>query len=271
MRAQTQNNVKYCNIDNNSSFVYDNGRSNTTTSFSFLANKFGSLRRKKNKGLYRSEQKCVSSDNIKYNYTKPKIVMDTRYHNKDAFDGQREQILPYELCTRDNEILLYKMQSQELIKSITNIWALTQFHDPDMWIINPGWYNWVILDIVRRINQLNNRNNPVLLQHILIREISLRLFFDSCPENNKIEDIPFNEYPIFANNKRARLILLAKTYGDSVCGLSEFIDFRLVLSMPDDEFEVFYHDLQNPKWNIEYRLQLMANLFTSSNPLGLQF
>lgn len=60
-------------------------------------------------------------------------------------------------------------------------------------------------------------------------------------------------------------------YGDSVCGLSEFIDFRLVLSMADDEFEIFYRDLQNPKWNIEYRLQLMANLFTSSNPLGLQF
>ncbi|KAG2237752.1 hypothetical protein INT48_009691 [Thamnidium elegans] len=160
------------------------------------------------------------------------------------------------------------MRNDHLIASIIEIWVLTQFHDFDTWTINPAWYNWVILDISRRINQLGNRNNSGILINYLVTQISLRLFFDSCAENNKIDGIAFDKYPLFCSKRRARLILLATTYGDSVCGLSEFIDFLHILQMPDDEFDFFFKDLQKPKWNIRYRIQLMANLFQSKNPLG---
>ncbi|KAI8083896.1 hypothetical protein BDF21DRAFT_462063 [Thamnidium elegans] len=198
------------------------------------------------------EQDYVLDDHTENNYSffsvKDRIlVMDTRYHYKDAFDRQKEQILPFELCIKDNEVLMYTMRNDHLIASIIEIWVLTQFHDFDTWTINPAWYNWVILDISRRINQLGNRNNSGILINYLVTQISLRLFFDSCAENNKID---------------------ATTYGDSVCGLSEFIDFLHILQMPDDEFDFFFKDLQKPKWNIRYRIQLMANLFQSKNPLG---
>lgn len=184
------------------------------------------------------------------------------------------------------EVVMYTMSNEHLITSIIEIWALTQFHDLDTWTINPAWYNWVILDISRRINHLGNRNNAGILINHLITLISMRLFceffyfslflkknllfflniVDSCPENNEIDGIRFDKYPLFCSKKRARLILLATTYGDSVCGLSEFIDFLHILHMSDDEFDFFFKDLQKPKWNIRYRIQLMANLFQSEDP-----
>ncbi|GAA5807990.1 hypothetical protein MFLAVUS_001372 [Mucor flavus] len=203
------------------------------------------------------EKDYVPDDYTKNNYSfssvkGQKLVMDTRYHYSDAFDRQKEQILPFELCIKDNEMLIYTMSNEHLITSIIEIWALTQFHDLDTWTINPAWYNWVILDISRRINHLGNRNNSV----------------DSRPENNEIDGIRFDKYPLFCSKKRARLILLATTYGDSVCGLSEFIDFLHILHMSDDEFDFFFKDLQKPKWNIRYRIQLMASLFQSEDPSG---
>jgi hypothetical protein len=72
--------------------------------------------------------------------------------------------------------MLYRMDDADLQRSIIEIWVMTQVHDPEKRLVNSAWYNWVLLDLARRLSQLDTRYGPHKLLESLATELSQRLF-----------------------------------------------------------------------------------------------
>lgn len=80
--------------------------------------------------------------------------------------------------------MLYNMEDNDLKTSIIEIWILTQVHNPEKRLLSPAWYNWVLLDLARRLSQLETRIEPNKLLKNLLVELSERLFC-KCGDNRE--------------------------------------------------------------------------------------
>ncbi|RCH93694.1 hypothetical protein CU098_001528 [Rhizopus stolonifer] len=195
------------------------------------------------------------------------LAIDKDVPVDDVFEAQNKMIKPFELSTKKNEIMLFSMHTGELQTSIVEIWCRSQLHDTRQRLTHIAWYNWVMLDIARRLNNLSQRMNGNTLIKETISEISKRLFYE---ETGKVlhEGKRFCSHPLFSARGRGRLLRLANKFGDAVCALSEFVDFMRIMKMQDEEFLEFYEELLENKWAIGDRMRQAANFFHSKSPLG---
>lgn len=72
--------------------------------------------------------------------------------------------------------MLCGMTTDELQTSIIEIWCRSQLHDVKRRLMHTAWYNWVMLDIARRLQQLYQRTYGNSLVKDTVSEISKRLF-----------------------------------------------------------------------------------------------
>ncbi|KAG1051191.1 hypothetical protein G6F43_006588 [Rhizopus delemar] len=172
-------------------------------------------------------------------------------------------IVPLAIDKDIQEIMLCGMTTDELQTSIIEIWCKSQLHDVKRRLMHTAWYNWVMLDVARRLQQLYQRTYGNSLVKDTVSEISKRLFCKLSFEGKR-----FCDHPLFTTRGRVRLLRLANKFGDAVCALSEFVDFMQLMKMADEEFCEFYEELLENKWAISDRMRLAASFFNSKSPLG---
>ncbi|KAI7902759.1 uncharacterized protein BX663DRAFT_68740 [Cokeromyces recurvatus] len=102
------------------------------------------------------------------------MEMCSLYNN--IFDIQKRTIKPFELSTLENEIIICGMSNKNLKRSIIEIWFLSQVHNIERRILNPSWYNWVLLDLARRLSELENRILSIELINAVLIELCQRIF-----------------------------------------------------------------------------------------------
>jgi hypothetical protein len=64
------------------------------------------------------------------------------------------------------------MGDDDLVQSIIEIWRRTQLQKQERRIEKPTWYNWVLLDICRRMYELLARDNYQTLKAKLVESLS---------------------------------------------------------------------------------------------------
>ncbi|KAI9478728.1 MAG: hypothetical protein EXX96DRAFT_572014, partial [Benjaminiella poitrasii] len=117
----------------------------------------------------------VSEKSIKYGILPIAIDIYASYNN-NVFDIQRRTIKPFELSTLKNESIICGMTSNDLKRSVIEIWSLSKVHDYERRVLYPSWYNWVLLDLARRLHELDNRILSTDLINGVKLEICQRLF-----------------------------------------------------------------------------------------------
>jgi hypothetical protein len=68
------------------------------------------------------------------------------------------------------------MSDGDLIQSIIEIWVRTQLHVSVTRLSNLSWYNWVLLDISRRVFEIYKRENADRLLISLIESLAGRVY-----------------------------------------------------------------------------------------------
>ncbi|ORE14654.1 hypothetical protein BCV71DRAFT_275587 [Rhizopus microsporus] len=180
-------------------------------------------------------------------------IQDSLYEYTQAdnvFAAQNEMIKPFELTTRAN--------TKDLQIAIVEIWCRSGLNNNSRRLLYMAWYNWVMLDIARRLNELYRRNNGYRLVNELKQELSRRNHSDS----------DLDQHPLFNVSRRTRLVYLANNFGDSICALSEFTDFMQVMEMSDLEFDHLYVDLLKRRDELSDRLNTVSGFFISNRPMG---
>ncbi|CEG82279.1 hypothetical protein RMATCC62417_16375 [Rhizopus microsporus] len=198
----------------------------------------------------------TQSESFFSGYTRDSLYEYT--HANNVFAAQNEMIKPFELTTRANEILLCGVKTKDLQIAIVEIWCRSGLNNNSRRLLYMAWYNWIMLDIARRLNELYRRNNGYRLVNELKQELSRRIHFDS----------DLDQHPLFNMNRRTRLVYLANNFGDSICALSEFTDFMQVMEMGDLEFDHLYVDLLKRRDELSDRLNTVSGFFISNRPMG---
>jgi hypothetical protein len=72
--------------------------------------------------------------------------------------------------------MIFSMASNDIKQSIVEIWTLTQVYDPQKRIVNPAWHNWVLLDLARRLCELDSRFGSIELTNSTKLEFFQRIF-----------------------------------------------------------------------------------------------
>ncbi|CEG72462.1 hypothetical protein RMATCC62417_08017 [Rhizopus microsporus] len=198
----------------------------------------------------------TQSESFFSDYTQDSLCEYTQADN--VFTAQNEMIKPFELTTRANEILLCGVKTKDLQIAIVEIWCRSGLNNNSRRLLYMAWYNWVMLDIARRLNELYRRNNGYRLVNELKQDLSRRIHFDSN----------LYQHPLFNVSRRTRLVYLANNFGDSICALSEFTDFMQVMEMSDLEFDRLYVDLLKRRDELSDRLNTVSGFFISNRPMG---
>jgi hypothetical protein len=68
------------------------------------------------------------------------------------------------------------MGDDDLVQSIIEIWRRTQLQKQERRIEKPTWYNWVLLDISRRMYELLARDNYQNLKAKLVESLSQTIY-----------------------------------------------------------------------------------------------
>ncbi|KAI8882334.1 hypothetical protein K501DRAFT_273740 [Backusella circina FSU 941] len=199
------------------------------------------------------------------------LAIDLHIDRKGFFRNIRQDLRPFELSTWENDHLLKSMADEDLVQTILEIWRRTQLQKQERRIEKPTWYNWVILDISRRMYELLNRDNYQTLKKKLVESVSQTIYFQNNSKDLTQDGLPFSDYPLFDHGRVSRVVKIGAKFTDGICAFSDTIDFMVILKMSSKEFESYYYKLLDSSHLLTQRMVVCQRIFFSSNPLGPYF
>ncbi|KAG2224458.1 hypothetical protein INT45_010524 [Circinella minor] len=215
---------------------------------------------------------------------------DTVFHERGTkISEERAKLSPYDLTTQQTMSQLKQIIFADLLLSTKMIFTKTNPHIKTNRKKQLAYYNWVIVDLCRRVNlirkQIIRRHGIRRLDHEM-RNVIENLFNDPFvigirptgypntiartkvyatleEEEGEYADFftPFVEY------KRSQVLNIVEQFGDEICLFTEFIDMKEIGDMDEEEYQNFVYDLNLCKDSLKSRIENLRFIFDKSDPI----
>ncbi|KAI9265070.1 hypothetical protein BDA99DRAFT_507615 [Phascolomyces articulosus] len=198
----------------------------------------------------------------------------------------RKKLHPNDLTTKETASQLDSILSEDLLSSIKSILVATNPHVSSNRTNQLAYYNWVIVDLCRRMSIIQNRvihrygninkesrMRPVI-EHLLNDPNIVGITSSGTTKASisiyaKLDDGEYADYfTPFVESKRSRILDIVEQFGDEICLFTEFIDIKQIGDMEEQEYQDFLHDLYLIKDGLEPRIQNIHFIFDDSFPIA---
>ncbi|KAI7859326.1 hypothetical protein BDC45DRAFT_602155 [Circinella umbellata] len=214
---------------------------------------------------------------------------DDTFHERGAqISDERAKLSPYDLTTNETVPQLNHLIFADLVLSTKMIFVKTNPHIATNRKKQLAYYNWIIVDLCRRMDliqkQIVRRHGSRRLDYEMrgvienlcndpyvagIRPtgnpgtIAKTRVYATIRENGEYVDFftPFVEY------KRSQVLNIVEQFGDEICLFTEFIDIKEIGDMDEEGYQDFVHDLNLCKDSLKSRIENLHFIFDKSNPI----